>query len=135
MKERTSITLRQRLLPSGRTTLYLDYICNGKRRVESLKLFLEPETSRADKQKNRETLKYAETILASARSKSKTRSLASNRTSPTRQTSMSITMLSALSASAKRAVATGETGCLPDGITVANNADRPASCRFNINIP
>ena len=64
MKERTSITLRQRLLPSGRTTLYLDYICNGKRRVESLKLFLEPETSRADKQKNRETLKYAETILA-----------------------------------------------------------------------
>ncbi len=51
MKERTSITLRQRLLPSGRTTLYLDYICNGKRRVESLKLFLEPETSRADKQK------------------------------------------------------------------------------------
>ena len=64
MKERTSITLRQRLLPSGRTTLYLDYICNGKRHVESLKLFLEPETSRADKQKNRETLKYAETILA-----------------------------------------------------------------------
>lgn len=60
MKERTSITLRQRLLPSGRTTLYLDYICNGKRRVESLKLFLEPETSRADKQKNRETLKYSE---------------------------------------------------------------------------
>ncbi len=64
MKKRTSITLRQRLLPSGRTTLYLDYICNGKRHVESLKLFLEPETTRADKQKNRETLKYAETILA-----------------------------------------------------------------------
>lgn len=67
MKERTSITLRRRLLPSGRTTLYLDYICNGKRRVESLKLFLVPETTRADKQKNRETLSYAETILAKRR--------------------------------------------------------------------
>lgn len=64
MKERTSITLRQRLLPSGRTTLYLDYTCNGRRRFESLKLFLEPEKSRADKQKNRETLKLAEVILA-----------------------------------------------------------------------
>ena len=33
-----------------------DIICNGKRKVESLKLFLIPETSRADKQKNKETL-------------------------------------------------------------------------------
>lgn len=64
MKERTSITLRRRLLPSGRTRLYLDYICNGKRHTESLKLFLEPENTRADKQKNRETLQLAETILA-----------------------------------------------------------------------
>lgn len=64
MKERTSITLRQRTLPSGRTTLYLDYICNGRRRVESLKLFLEPGNDRATKQKNRDTLKLAETILA-----------------------------------------------------------------------
>ena len=64
MKERTSITLRRRLMPSGRTRLYLDYICNGKRHTESLKLFLEPENTRADKQKNRETLQLAEAILA-----------------------------------------------------------------------
>lgn len=64
MKERTSITLRRRVLPSGRTTLYLDYVCNGVRRSESLKLFLIPEKTRADKQKNRETLEYAEAILA-----------------------------------------------------------------------
>lgn len=64
MKDRSSITLRQRTLPSGRTTLYLDIICNGRRKVESLKLFLIPETSRADKLKNKETLKLAEAIRA-----------------------------------------------------------------------
>ena len=64
MKDRSSITLRKRTLPSGRTTLYLDIIRNGQRRVESLKLFLIPETSRADKQKNKETLKLAEAIRA-----------------------------------------------------------------------
>lgn len=64
MKDRSSITLRQRTLPSGRTTLYLDIICNDKRKVESLKLFLIPETSRADKQKNKETMKLAEAIRA-----------------------------------------------------------------------
>lgn len=64
MKERTSITLRKRLLPSGRTRLYFDIICNGKRRTESLKLFLEPERTKADRQKNKETLKLAEAVKA-----------------------------------------------------------------------
>lgn len=64
MKERTSITLRQRTLPSGRTTLYLDIVSGGKRKTESLKLFLIPELTRADKQKNKETLKLAEAIRA-----------------------------------------------------------------------
>lgn len=64
MKNRSSITLRQRTLPSGRTTLYLDTVCNGKRKVESLKLFLVPKVTRTDRQKNKETLKLAETILA-----------------------------------------------------------------------
>lgn len=62
--KRSSITLRQRTLPSGRTTLYLDIVCNGRRKFESLKLFLVPEASRADKQKNKETLKLAEAIRA-----------------------------------------------------------------------
>lgn len=64
MKDRTSITLRQRELPSGNTTLYLDIVCNGRRKTESLKLFLVPENTRSDKQKNKETMKLAEAILA-----------------------------------------------------------------------
>lgn len=64
MKKRTNVTLRQRVLPSGRTTLYLDYTCGGKRRIESLKLFLEPELTRADKQRNRETLRMAQAVVA-----------------------------------------------------------------------
>lgn len=64
MKDRTSITLRQRELPSGNITLYLDIVCNGRRKTESLKLFLVPENTRSDKQKNKETMKLAEAILA-----------------------------------------------------------------------
>lgn len=62
--KKTSITLRQRLMPSGRTRLYLDIIRNGIRRNEALGLFLEPELTRADKQKNRETMRIAEEICA-----------------------------------------------------------------------
>lgn len=60
--KRSNVTLRKRLLPSGRTTLYLDIIFHGRRKFESLNLFLEPELSRSDKQKNRDTLKLAEAI-------------------------------------------------------------------------
>ncbi len=62
--KRTNVTLRQRTLPSGRTTLYLDITSGGKRRNESLKLFLVPEMSRADKQKNKETMMLAKAVLA-----------------------------------------------------------------------
>lgn len=64
MQQKTNITLRQRTLPSGKKTLYLDITYGGKRRTESLNLFLLPDTSRETKQKNRETLKFAEAILA-----------------------------------------------------------------------
>lgn len=64
MKERTGITLRRRVLPSGRTTLYLDITHGGQRKTEALKLFLVPELTRADKQKNKETLQLAEAIRA-----------------------------------------------------------------------
>lgn len=56
--------MRRRLLPSGRITLYLDITCGGKRKTEALKLFLVPELTRADKSKNKETLKLAEAIRA-----------------------------------------------------------------------
>lgn len=64
MKKKTSITLRQRELPSGRIRLYLDVISNGLRHSETLGLFLEPERTRADKQRNRETMRLAEEICA-----------------------------------------------------------------------
>lgn len=64
MREKTGITLRSRVLPSGRTTLYLDITHGGQRKTEALKLFLVPEMTRADKQKNKETLQLAEAIRA-----------------------------------------------------------------------
>lgn len=49
-------------MPSGNTSLYLDIYINGKREYEYLQLYLIPEISRADKEKNRETLKLADAI-------------------------------------------------------------------------
>ena len=61
---KTTVRLRQRTLPSGNIKLYLDIHCGGKRTTESLNLFLIPEKTRADKQKNKETLKLAEAVCA-----------------------------------------------------------------------
>lgn len=56
------IRLRKRTMQSGNSTLYLDIYLNGKRTYEYLKLYLVPERTRADKEKNRETMKLAEAI-------------------------------------------------------------------------
>ena len=56
---RELVHLRQKLLPSGKTTLYLDINYNGKRTTESLKLFLVPEQTAKDKRKNKETMMLA----------------------------------------------------------------------------
>lgn len=58
------IRLRKRTMSTGRTSLYLDIYLNGTRSYEYLKLYLIPEVTRADKEKNRETLKLAEAIKA-----------------------------------------------------------------------
>lgn len=58
------IRLRQRKTSKGLTSLYLDIYLNGKRSYEYLKLYLVPEKTREDKQKNKETLKLAEAIRA-----------------------------------------------------------------------
>lgn len=58
------IKLRQRKMPSGNTTLYLDIYINGVRSYEYLKLYLVPERTRADKEKNKETLRLADAIRA-----------------------------------------------------------------------
>ena len=62
MANKESVKLRMRKLNTGNTTLYLDIYRNGKREYEYLKLYLTPEKTRADKEKNRETLKLAEAI-------------------------------------------------------------------------
>ncbi|MCC8038347.1 MAG: site-specific integrase [Bacteroidales bacterium] len=56
------IKLRRRKTKSGNTSLYLDIYLNGERTYEYLKLYLIPERTRADKDKNRETLQLAEAI-------------------------------------------------------------------------
>jgi len=58
------IRLRQRLTSSGLTSLYLDIYMDGRRSYEYLKLYLVPERTRADREKNRETLKLADAIRA-----------------------------------------------------------------------
>lgn len=58
------IRLRQRQTSKGLISLYLDIYLNGKRTYEYLKLYLVPEKTREDKQKNKETLKLAEAIRA-----------------------------------------------------------------------
>lgn len=57
-----SVKLRKRLRPSGNTALFLEFYIKGKRTYEYLNLFLVPEKTRADKERNRETLRFAETI-------------------------------------------------------------------------
>ncbi len=63
-KSKEPVKLRQRKMPSGNISLYLDIYRNGKREYEYLKLYLIPEKSRADKEKNRETMRLADAIRA-----------------------------------------------------------------------
>lgn len=57
-----SVVLRQRKIGRGRASLYLDIYEDGKRRVESLGLYLEVEHSRADRDRNEDTLHVAQMI-------------------------------------------------------------------------
>ena len=63
-KSKEPIRLRKRTLKSGNTSLYLDIYLNGKRSYEYLNLYLVPEKTRADKEKNKETLKLADAVRA-----------------------------------------------------------------------
>ena len=57
-----SVKLRQRKMPSGNISLYLDIYHKGARSYEYLHLYLSPD--RKDKEKNRETMMLAEAICA-----------------------------------------------------------------------
>ena len=63
-KKKERVNLRKRLMPSGNTSLYLDVFTKEGRKYEYLKLYLVPEHSRADKEKNRQTMQLAEAIQA-----------------------------------------------------------------------
>lgn len=58
------VTLRKRN-QGGKTSLYLDYYHQGKRKTEYLKLYLDPDAkTREEKEVNKKTLQLAETIRA-----------------------------------------------------------------------
>lgn len=56
------IRIRQKELANGNTSLYLDIYIGGKRKYEFLKLYLIPEKTREDKEKNRQTMQLANSI-------------------------------------------------------------------------
>lgn len=58
------IRIRRRKLGDGTTSLYLDIYLNGRRTYEFIKMYLVPELTRKDKEKNRETMRMAEAIRA-----------------------------------------------------------------------
>lgn len=51
-----------RTLSGGKQSLYLDIYTNGQRQYEFLKLYLVPERTREDKEKNKETMRLAEAV-------------------------------------------------------------------------
>ena len=63
-KIKEPIRLRRRKLSDGSTSLYLDIYYKGRRQYEFLKLYLIPERTTADRQRNTQTLTLANTLKA-----------------------------------------------------------------------
>lgn len=63
-KKKEIVYLRKRPRSNGSFALFLDICRDGKRTTEYLKMYLVPERTREDKQKNKETLKLAEAMRA-----------------------------------------------------------------------
>lgn len=63
-ERKESVRLRQKEMKGGGRSLYLDIYVDGVRRYEFLKLYLLPEVTRADRERNRETLRLAESVRA-----------------------------------------------------------------------
>lgn len=63
-KSKEPVRIRRRALRSGNISLYLDIYVNGKRSYEFLNLYLVPERTRADRERNRDTLRLADAVRA-----------------------------------------------------------------------
>lgn len=62
--ESVPVHIRFKELKDGNKSLYLDIYHNGKRRYEFLKLFLIPETSHEARERNENTMKAANAVMA-----------------------------------------------------------------------
>lgn len=58
------VRIRYKEVSGGRKSIYLDIYINGKRSYEFLRLYLLPDTTRANKEKNRETMRLANAVKA-----------------------------------------------------------------------
>lgn len=54
--DKTPVRIRTKEITGGRKSIYLDIYQEGKRTYEFLRLYLLPPTSRANKDKNKETM-------------------------------------------------------------------------------
>lgn len=64
MKSKELVTLRQKPMKNGGTSLFLDYVIEGVRHKEYLKMYIVPEKTRIDKIQNAHTLKTAQAMKA-----------------------------------------------------------------------
>lgn len=63
-RNKEPVRLRRKQLKGGNESLYLDIYRNGRRTYEFLKLYLIPERTREDRERNRQTLRLANTVKA-----------------------------------------------------------------------
>lgn len=64
LKAKEPIRLRAKRISNGNQSLYLDFYAGGRREYEFLRLYIVPEQTREDKEKNRQCLQLANAIKA-----------------------------------------------------------------------